>query len=224
MTKLESFRSNQTREKRDSQPFRVHSRISAPAVPLSQINLQIFDSKYWFTGAKTLAGAKSTLPAASRTLTFKFNLICCSLPVPTTIQLLLRPAPEPTWYTDASSPKTPKRWREHSQLTYGRHWEYASIIWSPYRAGEVKRFESVERTFNKRVAGLASKSYDSRLKLLGIDSLETRRLKQDLLYTYKILFGAVNTWTILKCLNLTILYLCVATVTNSLYKDTGYRH
>jgi ribonucleases P/MRP protein subunit RPP40 len=70
--------------------------------------------------------------------------------------------------------------------------EYASVIWSPYRVGEIKQIESVQRTFTKRIAGLASKTYDSRLKLLGLDSLETRRLKQDLLYTYKIVFGAVN--------------------------------
>jgi len=70
--------------------------------------------------------------------------------------------------------------------------EYASVIWSSYRVGEIKKIESVQRTFTKRIAGLAGKPYDSRLLLLGVESLEARRLKQDLLYTYKILFGAVN--------------------------------
>ena len=70
--------------------------------------------------------------------------------------------------------------------------EYASVIWSPYRVGEIKKIESVQRTFTKRIAGLACKSYDSRLLLLGAESLEARRLKQDLLYTYKIPFGVVN--------------------------------
>jgi hypothetical protein len=70
--------------------------------------------------------------------------------------------------------------------------ESASIIWSRYRADEVKQIESVQRMFTKRVTGLAGKPYDSRLKLLGIESFETCRLRQDLLYTCKILFSAVN--------------------------------
>jgi hypothetical protein len=67
--------------------------------------------------------------------------------------------------------------------------EYTSIIWSPYCAGEFKKIESVQRVFTKQVAG---KPYDSHLKLLCIESLETRRLRQGLLYTYKMLYCAVN--------------------------------
>ena len=49
----------------------------------------------------------------------------------------------------------------------------------------------MQRRFTKRIPGLQSQSYNIRLTLLGIESLEARRLKADLLYVYKILFKYV---------------------------------
>ena len=54
------------------------------------------------------------------------------------------------------------------------------------------RIETVQRRFTKRIPGLQSHSYHIRLTLLGIESLEARRLKADLLYVYKILFKYVD--------------------------------
>ena len=50
----------------------------------------------------------------------------------------------------------------------------------------------MQRRFTKRIPGLQSHSYYIRLTLLGIESLEARRLKADLLYVYKILFKYVD--------------------------------
>ena len=70
--------------------------------------------------------------------------------------------------------------------------EYASVIWSPYHVGEIAKLESVQRRFTKRLVGLRYLTYSDRIKFLKLDSLEERRLRFDLMFTYKILFGLVN--------------------------------
>ena len=67
--------------------------------------------------------------------------------------------------------------------------EYASCVWSPHQAGLIKKAESVQRKFTKRLPGFKNLSYKTRLARLQLDSLELRRLRQDIVYTYKILFG-----------------------------------
>jgi len=46
--------------------------------------------------------------------------------------------------------------------------------------------------FTKRLPGLSNASYSDRLSILGLRSLQLRRLHQDLIYTYKIIFGLVD--------------------------------
>jgi len=70
--------------------------------------------------------------------------------------------------------------------------EYASCVWSPYSIKDVKRIESVQRQFTKRLPSMTNLSYANRLRALGLDTLEHRRLQQDLLYTYKVLFGKLS--------------------------------
>ena len=70
--------------------------------------------------------------------------------------------------------------------------EYASVIWSPYHIGEIAKLESVQRRFTKRLVGLRYLTYFDRINFLKLDSLEERRLRFDLMFTYKILFGLVN--------------------------------
>ena len=67
--------------------------------------------------------------------------------------------------------------------------EYASNVWSPVHVGLIDKLESVQRRFTKRISGLESLSYADRLKLLNLDSLELRRLRADLVSTYKFIFG-----------------------------------
>ena len=70
--------------------------------------------------------------------------------------------------------------------------EYASCAWSPYHTNKIKQIESMQRNFTKRVPGYALLSYKARLSRLGLESLEMRRLKYDLLFTYKIVCGLVS--------------------------------
>ena len=70
--------------------------------------------------------------------------------------------------------------------------EYAVHVWSPYQLEDIARIESVQRRFTKRLSGLSNDNYSSRLATLDLKSLELRRLHQDLMYTYKIIFGLVD--------------------------------
>jgi len=60
--------------------------------------------------------------------------------------------------------------------------EYSSPVWSPSTLTAIDKIETVQRRFTKRIPGLQSHSYHILLTLLGIESLEARRLKADLLY------------------------------------------
>jgi len=60
--------------------------------------------------------------------------------------------------------------------------EYATCVWSSHRVGQVKRVESVQRKFTKRLPGYYSLDYKSRLMRLHADSLELRRLRYDLIH------------------------------------------
>ena len=62
----------------------------------------------------------------------------------------------------------------------------------PYKLKDIKRIESVQRHFTKRLPGLSHLNYTNRLKSLGLETLELRRLHHDLIYTYKMLFGKTN--------------------------------
>jgi len=49
--------------------------------------------------------------------------------------------------------------------------EYASQAWSPYKLKDIKRIESVQRRFTKRLPGLSHLNYTNRLKSLGLETL-----------------------------------------------------
>jgi len=51
---------------------------------------------------------------------------------------------------------------------------------------------SSTRRFAKRLRFLNNMSNSQRLMTLGLESLEVRRLHQDLLLTYNIVFGLIN--------------------------------
>ena len=65
-------------------------------------------------------------------------------------------------------------------------------MWSPYTLTDISKIESVQRSFTKRLKRLSNLPYAKRLEVLGIDSLEIRRLRYDLVFVYKMLFGLVD--------------------------------
>jgi len=58
--------------------------------------------------------------------------------------------------------------------------EYSSPVWSPSTVTWINKLESVQRSFTKRLPGLHKLSYETRLKRLGLERLEIRRLHADL--------------------------------------------
>jgi hypothetical protein len=72
--------------------------------------------------------------------------------------------------------------------------EHNSVIWSPYFIGDIKKIESIQKFFTKKLfqrCGLTSYNYEQ-LQYLNLKSLETRRQIFDLVMVYKILFNYID--------------------------------
>ena len=69
------------------------------------------------------------------------------------------------------------------------HLEFASPAWSPWSELDKSLLEKVQNRAVNQVAGLQGKTYEEKCEELGLETLEKRREKQDLLQTYKILHG-----------------------------------
>ena len=67
--------------------------------------------------------------------------------------------------------------------------EYAAGIWSPYLRKDILKLENVQRRATKMVKGLKRLSYKQRIKILGLDFLEWRRKRVDLISTFKLIKG-----------------------------------
>ena len=72
--------------------------------------------------------------------------------------------------------------------------EYCTCVWSPYLLEDIRKIESVQRYFTRRLFPKNSYSYNERLFLLNLESLEGRRLKYDL----KMYFKIMNNLTIIN--------------------------
>ena len=53
--------------------------------------------------------------------------------------------------------------------------EYCSALWSPQRLGLIRELENVQRSFTRKIAGMQYHSYEERLRLLSLFSLERSR-------------------------------------------------
>ena len=75
-------------------------------------------------------------------------------------------------------------------LTYVRPTlEYNSPVWNPHFVKDIRTLESVQRRFTKKLNGLHDLTYEQRLQVLNLDSLEVRRIRADLVLTFKIIRG-----------------------------------
>ena len=66
--------------------------------------------------------------------------------------------------------------------------EYCVQVWSPHKRKHVNLIEGVQRRATKLVPELKNLPYEERLKKLGLTTLEDRRIRGDMIETYKMMF------------------------------------
>ena len=71
------------------------------------------------------------------------------------------------------------------------HLEYAIQVWNPYMyfSKDKHLLENVQRRATKLIGCLRNLPYEERLKILGITSLELRRIRGDLIQVFKMVHG-----------------------------------
>ena len=73
--------------------------------------------------------------------------------------------------------------------------EYATAVWSPHFKQDVDLIEGVQRAFTRKlfyICNLPPATYDERLRLLGLQRLELRRLHYDVCLMFKLTHGIIN--------------------------------
>ena len=66
------------------------------------------------------------------------------------------------------------------------HLEYGSVIWSPRLKKDQIALENVQRRATKLLLALKNLTYKNRLLILGLPTLEYRRVRADMVQMYKI--------------------------------------
>ena len=82
--------------------------------------------------------------------------------------------------------------------TYVRcHLEYAVQAWNPWLLRDIENLESVQKRAIKHCHGLSG-SYEEKLKSVGLTTLSERRLRGDMIQTFKVMHGIddvdASTW------------------------------
>ena len=76
--------------------------------------------------------------------------------------------------------------------------DYCSQLWCPISKGEIRKLERIQQSFTRKISG-QSGNYWERLKQLRLYSLERRRERYRILYTWKILENHVPNPAVDEC-------------------------
>ena len=80
---------------------------------------------------------------------------------------------------------------KHLHSMYGPYSNTVRLF-APVHIGDINLLESVQRRFTKRLSGMCGLSYLQRLQRIGMETLELRRLKTDLIMMFKFLNNVVD--------------------------------
>ena len=67
------------------------------------------------------------------------------------------------------------------------HLEYANSVWHPTKIKDITAIENVQRRATKYLPTMKNLSYEERLQKLGLPTLQYRRLRGDMIETYKLM-------------------------------------
>jgi len=67
--------------------------------------------------------------------------------------------------------------------------DYCCPVWSPYRKGDIEALDKVQKRATKLIPVLKSLPYKDRLKACNMSTLHYRRVRGDMIETFKILSG-----------------------------------
>lgn len=70
--------------------------------------------------------------------------------------------------------------------------EYCCQLWSPRKVGDIQFLEAVQRSFTNNITQVKHLDYWERLQKLELFSLERRRERYAIIYTYKIITGHIT--------------------------------
>ena len=69
------------------------------------------------------------------------------------------------------------------------HLDYCCQVWRPHLQGDIKMLERVQKRTTKMISNIRDKTYKERLGVTRLTTLETRRVREDMVETYKIVNG-----------------------------------
>ena len=69
------------------------------------------------------------------------------------------------------------------------HLEYASSVWSPHKSKDIEAIERVQKRATKMLPRMYDLPYEQRLRRLKLPTLRFRRMRGDMIETFKILNG-----------------------------------
>jgi len=91
------------------------------------------------------------------------------------------------------------------------HLEYANSVWSPYKLGDIKEIEKVQKRATKLVMNLKNMLYIDRLQHLKLTTLKYRKLWQDMIEVFFTArhYAKRGIWRHRVSLSVSVCVLCV---------------
>ena len=156
--------------------------VAAPKIRLTAVKIGSSPSTFECTAARITSGQSSCLVAVV------YRPGSSAVMISNYISLWKLTLIFPTCRKNSTNGQTNGNW-EYRILNVISCMLVARVV---TRTCKIIQIESVQRRFNKRLPGLKNVKYKERLDHLKLETLEMRRLRLDLIFTYMVIFGLVS--------------------------------